>query len=157
DATSNDFDANWCDGLIFYGAGDFGTPGQANSLCPIVVQPGMCLDGTRPRNIVAPGPGDLVISEIMQDPTAVGDTDGEWFEVTLKKDVDLNEIELGAINSTSITKIGGTDCRRRTAGTRLLFAKNDDPTMNGGLTGIEDMFGFSLSNGAGSLQIVSGD
>ena len=30
---------------------------------------------------LAADPGDVVINEIMQNPSAVGDTDGEWFEL----------------------------------------------------------------------------
>ena len=44
-----------------FGAGDLGTPGAAN-------------------DCVAPAP-DLVINEIIQNPSAVFDSNGEWFEI----------------------------------------------------------------------------
>ncbi len=33
-ATDNDDGANWCEGQVAFGAGDFGTPGAANTACP---------------------------------------------------------------------------------------------------------------------------
>jgi len=44
-------------------------------------------DGTDPA---CPGVGDLVISEIMQNPDALLDEDGEWFEVTNTSGMDLD-------------------------------------------------------------------
>jgi hypothetical protein len=52
--------ANWCTATTVFGDGDLGTPGWANS----------CATGTR-----------MVISEIMQNPDAVSDFHGDWFEV----------------------------------------------------------------------------
>ena len=46
---------------------DTGTPGTANDTCSTVACPS--------------GGGELIITEIMQNPAAVGDNDGEWFEV----------------------------------------------------------------------------
>ena len=31
--------------------------------------------------VLAAGPGDIIVNEIMQNPDAVFDSDGEWFEV----------------------------------------------------------------------------
>jgi hypothetical protein len=153
DPTQNDDLANWCDATIAYGAGappDLGTPAAANSPCAIVIPAGMCLDGQTVRPIVSPALGDVVISEIMPDPSAVGDTTGEWFELTIAKDVDLNGLEIGTIAGTPLKTITGTNCRRRTNGTRVVFGKTGD---NGGLPALEDTFSFSLANSNSSLFV----
>lgn len=54
----------WCSGTASYN-GDLGTPGSANPDC------------VRP----ARDAGDLVITEIMYNPAALADAQGEWFEV----------------------------------------------------------------------------
>lgn len=153
DPTQNDDPANWCDATIAYGAGvppDLGTPAAANSPCPIVIPAGMCLDGQTVRPIVPPALGDVVISEIMPDPNAVGDATGEWFEVTVTKDVDLNGLEIGTTPGTPLKTVTDTNCRRRAAGARVVFGKTGD---NGGLPPLEDTFTFSLANGGGTLYV----
>jgi hypothetical protein len=58
DHTTNDaFRDAACDGSSAYGAGDLGTPGMANVMCPFVLPPGQCLDGGTPRAIVPPVAG----------------------------------------------------------------------------------------------------
>ena len=66
DSSSNDSASNWCTSGTVYGDGDFGTPGSANDGCSTVVDIGV---------------GDLVITEIMWDPTKVADFRGEWIEI----------------------------------------------------------------------------
>lgn len=58
--SDNSVGANWCTSTTVFGAGDLGTPGRANS----------CATGTR-----------VVVTEIMQNPNAVPDSRGDWFEV----------------------------------------------------------------------------
>jgi cysteine-rich repeat protein len=97
DPAFNDLGYAWCQGAIEYGSGGFGTPGAANQECPIcgdeVIGSGeQCDDGNFwsgdgcDENCQlegsAPGPGDLIVSEIMQNPAAVEDGVGEWFELT---------------------------------------------------------------------------
>jgi len=55
---------NWCvaENAWEGSAGDLGTPGQAND-CGVIE------------------PGDLIITEIMPNPAAVSDANGEWFEI----------------------------------------------------------------------------
>jgi hypothetical protein len=61
DSSDNDVGDNWCQSLNSYGDGDLGTPGTPNIHCPQT--------------------GDIVVTEIMQNPSAVSDSAGEWFEV----------------------------------------------------------------------------
>src|SRR5262249_54842081 len=145
-----------CPATQSYGAGDDGSPGAPNEACPIVVPAGKCLDGTTLRDLVVPQPGDLVISEIMPDPNAVADGAGEWFEVTVKKDVDVNGLEAGTTAGTPQMTISDTTCRRRAAGSRLVFAHGTDAGTNGGLPAPEATFTFGLANTGGSLFVGVG-
>jgi hypothetical protein len=161
DATANDDETKWCDGTTPYGAGDLGTPGAVNGECVILPPPGMCDDGTALRAIVNPGVGDVVITEVMPSPAAVGDADGEWFEVLAVADFDLNDLGLDRAGDAAapdfVTSIA---CLPVTAGTRLLFARNTDAGMNGGLPPVDAVFGFSLVTGSvatpGDVQVVIG-
>ncbi len=61
---------NWSTQTTVYGLGDKGTPGAANN------------GGTTPPPPPPPATtGDVVINEILADPRAVLDANGEWFEV----------------------------------------------------------------------------
>jgi hypothetical protein len=68
----NNVGANWCEAGTPYGDGDLGTPGAAND-CPIVVP-------------------EIVINEIIQNPSAVYDSAGEWFELynPTTSDIDID-------------------------------------------------------------------
>ncbi len=123
----------------------------------------ICNDGTTIRNIVPPDVGDLVITEVMPSPAKVSDTVGEWFEVRVMKDVDLNNLALDrAGDAAPPNVIRAYDCMRVTAGTTLVFAKNTMPAMNGGIATnlIYGTFTFSLISGTpvapGDIQLLWG-
>lgn len=152
---ANDDEANWCDAEEPYGDGDLGTPAAENLACG-GTPAGTCDDGGRIRDVVSPTAGDLVITEWMPNPDAVGDTDGEWFEVLVNADIDLNGLELGDDPKNPDTTISPTgDCIAVTAGTRVVFARNADMLTNGGIESAIEA-GFSLSNGGGALFIGIG-
>src|SRR5262249_51564383 len=145
DATADDDQASWCDATVSYGDGGKGTPGRANPTCPPVVPDGMCLDGNVLRATIPPKRGDLVIDEVTPNPRAVADTDGEWFEVAVQSDVDINGLQIGAAGAPLLT-LTDPHCLRRTAGSFMVFARNADPRTNGGLPAVEANFPFSLPN-----------
>jgi len=149
DAVANDDPSNWCDGKAEYDTGNKGTPGAANPRCGGGGT--TCDDGGTDRPIVFPALGDLVISEVMPDPSKAADDHGEWFELTVLRDVDLNGLEIGATPGNVRVTIEDPACRRRAAGSRLVFARADAD--NGGLPPLETTFGFGLSNGGGSLSV----
>ncbi|HVK84684.1 MAG TPA: hypothetical protein VM513_11285 [Kofleriaceae bacterium] len=164
DATTdlaNDDETNWCDGSAAYLGTDRGTPGAENAQCTTDPQPGTCLDDGTARAAVAPVAGDLVITEVMPSPNAVSDTTGEWFEVLVTRDVDLNGVGLDrAGDSTNPTVITTPDCLRVGAGSRIVFARSGDLALNGGLPPITHTFAFSLIAGSaatpGDVQLVYG-
>ena len=157
----NDVEANWCDGTPPYGAGDTGTPGAANAQCTGGPQLGTCIDGGVARATVEPVAGDLVITEVMPNPSAVSDTTGEWFEVLVTRDVDLNGVGLDRAGDTAgPVIISQPTCVRVTTGSRLVFAKSADSLANGGLPAITATFSFALIDGTlaapGDVQLVVG-
>jgi hypothetical protein len=161
-AAANDDEAVWCDGATPYGAGDLGTPGAVNAECTIAPPPGMCDDGGTLRPIVAPVAGDLVITELMPDPSAVGDTAGEWFEVVALADVDLNGLGLDrAADASAPEVIDQAACLPLAAGAFAVFARDADPAVNGGLPPVAATFSFALVAGSvatpGDVQLVAGD
>ncbi len=131
-AVANDLGANWCTATAPYGAGDLGTPGTANTSCA----------------------GDtLVISEVMQNPSAVFDSVGEWFEITnvSAAAIDLNgwtiadnDSDSHVITSSVVVAPGG----------RVVLGNNTDTGTNGGAT-VDYSYGgsFFLSNGADELVL----
>ena len=161
DVTTNDSEAAWCDGISAYGDGDLGTPAAANTSCGNVPMPDTCLDDGTARPRVPPLAGDLVITEVMPNPGVVSDTLGEWVEVLVTRDVDLNGVGLDrASDSASPIVITQPACVRVRAGTRLVFAKDADPTVNGGLPPVLATFSFALIDGTlaapGDVQLVLG-
>lgn len=103
---------NWCTATTVFGRGDLGTPGAPNS----------CAGGV-----------PLVISEVMQNPNAVSDANGEWFEIYNPNSsvVDLNGWTI---------KDEGTDSHVVTGSLVVpghgyaVVARSGDATGNGGLS-----------------------
>jgi len=115
----------------------------------------MDADTQKMRVVVSPGKGDLVISEVMAAPAAVSETDGEWFELYARKNVDLNGLLVRAGNSKAI--LSSTSCIGALANTYSLFARNGDSAMNGGLPPLTAESSVSLPDNASSLSIANGN
>ena len=153
----NDQPSSWCAPAGQYSAGNFGTPGRAND-CVTAASDGMCEDSGTARPVQTAVPGDLVITEVMANPVAVGDPDGEWFEVYASRDVDLNGLVAGRdpASAPELT-LEGAACLRVVAGTHIVFARNGNSATNGGISPVDHEFGFSLGNSRGDLYIGAGD
>jgi len=147
DASDNDNEDYWCDAVAAYGPGeDLGSPGADNPSCGIV-DPGKCIDGAAQRDKVEPQEGDLVLTEFMANPDAVDDAAGEWFEVYVGRDLDLNGLELGRMVADGVAlTIPEGECLRVTAGSHVLFARESNAAINGGLPAVDAVFDFSLNN-----------
>jgi len=138
-ALDNNVGANWCESVTPFGDGDLGTPGGAND-CLVVAPP-------------------LVINEIMQNPSAVGDSDGEWFEIhnPTGAAVDIDGWTIRDDGSdTHLIDNGGP--LLVPAGGYLVLGNNTDSSTNGGVT-VDYSYngGFFLSNGADELILEDGD
>ncbi len=150
DALFNDDTANWCEGdNSEFAAGGFGTPGQNNDCVPIAI--GRCSNGIAERDATVPQPGDLVITEVMANPTKASSALGEWFEVKALNSVDLNGLGLDRIGDTvARDAITSPECIHVAAGSYVVFSQTQDATRDGGLPS-----GYVLGTFSGTL--VSGD
>lgn len=156
DPQANDDDLVWCIGVEPYGDGDLGTPGADNPACGGIPS-GTCLDGGVERDLVVPQAGDLVITELMPDPAAVTDANGEWFEVLATAAVDLNGLQFGDDpGSPDGTLPASGDCIAVSAGDRVVVARTADEALNGGLPPAALPGTFSLTNGGGTLFVGIG-
>lgn len=135
-ALDNNAGENWCESPTPFGDGDLGTPGGAND-CPLP-------------------PPDLVINEIMNNPAAVSDSAGEWFEIfnPTAADVDIDgwTIRDDGSDNHVITNGGPLVI---SAGGFLVLGNNIDPATNGGAP-VDYSYGASwfLSNGADEVILV---
>ena len=101
--------------------------------------------------------GDLVISEIMNNPTAVSDSYGEWFEVynASDRDITLNGIKIVSGSDSHVVD-PGDEVLTVPAGERFVFGVSDEVGKNGGVDVGYDYDGITLGNESDDLSIVVG-
>jgi hypothetical protein len=99
-------------------------------------------------------PGDLVISEIMANPSSVRDTDGEWFELTNAsgRTVILNGLELVS-DGEDPHFVVSEDAIVVPNGARAVLALNGDQSTNGGVDAYYAYGSLRLSNESDSLMV----
>ncbi len=97
-------------------------------------------------------PGDLLISEVMSNPAAVSDSNGEWFEVynTRSEAIDLNGLIIRDLGSNHHA-ISNSETLLLPAYSYYVFARNDDSASNGGLLSDYVLSGFSLGNSSDAI------
>jgi uncharacterized Zn-binding protein involved in type VI secretion len=163
DALANDEAPRWCDAASTYEAEGYGTPGARNDDCEVVI-PGRCIDrsdGNAQRDTVPVAPGDLVITELLPDPTKVADALGEWIEVLVRRDVDLNGMSVDRVGDSSAPAVVAAEtCLRVTAGSYAILARSADAAFNGGLPRVDAILPLSLVSGSvaspGDVQLLAG-
>ena len=99
--------------------------------------------------------GDLVITEIMQNPNMVSDGTGEWFEIYNASAVEINLNGLTFADDGSDDFIVDVDVFVA-PGAYAVLALNGDPLVNGGLTADYDYNGMSLGNSDDEIVILDG-
>lgn len=105
--------------------------------------------------IPAPEVGDIIISEIMQNPSAVNDSDGEWVELynTTESPIDINGWYIkDQDNDTHLISSGGTLTIE--ANDYLVLGVNSDSATNGGVNVDYQYSDFTLGNSSDEFQIV---
>ena len=160
DSSSNDSASNWCTSGNVFGDGDFGTPGSANDGCSTVADIAV---------------GDLVITEIMWDPTKAADYRGEWIEIynasggslnlnglvinstgnsghTISNDVVVPADEQVLLNVRSSSAVnGGTNGDYTYNYAEVNFGKNDSVSLVAGSTTVDSVTytfsGYPVING----------
>ena len=152
-----------CSGLVSIGCDAPDQFGECSEECVGAFYCTMCGNGTCglgenacncPEDCA--GIGDIVINEVMQDPDAVADADGEWFEVynTTENDLDL----LGCVisdNDTDSHTIATSLVV--TAGGYAVLARNGSTTANGGLTPDYVYSSFILANDDDEIILTCND
>lgn len=102
------------------------------------------------------GPGDLVLSEILVDPQAVGDRSGEWFELANRTGfaVDLDGLEVGDGDREAFTVTGPLVVP---ALGHAVLGRVADSALNGGAA-VDYAYGsgLTLGNGADALVLSAG-
>jgi len=154
DAARNDDPGAWCEAASEYEPGQRGTPGAPNAACASTIPPGSCWDGHQVRALRVPGPGDLVINEFHAKPAAVSYQRGEWVELFVASDVDLNGLELGNSASALTKVVEDAACRSVRAGTYLVFIRNLDPMQNGGVENATGKLPFGLTDSGMTLVVA---
>lgn len=132
-AVDNNDGNNWCVSTSPYGDGDLGTPGAVNDACAVVATCNL-------------GVGDIIITELMRDPVAVGDNDGEWIEIYNpgSTDVDLEGVILKDAGTESHTIASSVIVP---AMSYVVLGRNGDVSMNGNVPLAYVYTGISLANG----------
>lgn len=144
--TENDSKDAWCAATEAWDGGDLGSPGAANPGCGLSGEP-VVLPVTEPEaEPRAPGSGDLVITELLADPAAVGDTAGEWVEIANLSGVPLDLSGL-SVADTGRNSARIPDSTVLAAGAYLVIGRSADAAANGGLPAVIVPDGlFTLTN-----------
>ena len=143
---------SWCLATSEYGAGDLGTPGLPNDPCGVDEPDPLCTTSGVARPIDTPRVGDLVITELMQDPSAVQDASGEWFEVCATRGVDLNGLEIGK-DGEVVDVLVDEGCLRVESGACVVFGRLLDQSANGGVP-VDFQSTVPLINRTGNLFLA---
>jgi len=106
--------------------------------------------------IRAPASGELLISEIMANPSAVSDTVGEWFELfnPTADSLILNDLILSD-NGSNSHQINAADNLLINSGQYFVLARNSDFSINGGVIADYVYSGFTLGNTSDAIIISS--
>ncbi|NNF10268.1 MAG: ExeM/NucH family extracellular endonuclease, partial [Acidimicrobiia bacterium] len=99
-----------------------------------------------------PVPGDLVITEVIQNPGAVSDANGEWFEIknVSGTDIDIDGWTISDAGTDSHT-IGGALVVP--AGGYVVLGRNANTSTNGGVGVDYEYSSFFLGNGADEVVL----
>ncbi len=102
-------------------------------------------------------PGDLIISEVMANPVAVSDTNGEWFEIhnLTGNSLDLNGITLSDSGS-NLHVVDFAGPLILSPHDYLVFGRGGDVSSNGGYAADYVYSGFTLSNSLDEIILSAG-
>ncbi len=146
----NDFDADG-DGFesdAYSGDDCDDTSASINSSATDTAQNGIdedCDGSDAPYTVTDLSTGDLIVTEIMYDPSAVTDANGEWFEL---KNVSGGQVDLDGLyvyddGGSAFTVSGELIVEDEGY---VVFGINDDSTANGGITVDYQYSSWSLAN-----------
>jgi len=138
---------------LFIVDGFAGAGGPSTGTATVRVTPGACGAADGPRG---PAPGELVITELLPDPSAVTDANGEWFELYNNSDdpLDLEGVLFAEVDGGNDFVIEGTLIVEPRG--YLVLGKSADVATNGGVE-LDYAYGgdMALGNGADDVQITN--
>jgi len=102
-------------------------------------------------------PVEIIITEIMQNPNAVFDSDGEWFEIhnPTESDIDINGWTIADLDSDSHVIDNGGPLLVPAEG-YLVLGNNADMATNGGVNVGYQYSGIALANGGDEVVLFDG-
>ena len=115
---------------------------------------GRCVAGACGGGAPPPAAGEIVITEILYDPHgALAESTAEWFELRNITDGrrSLDGCSVGDGNASTVV-VGLV----MEAGAYAVFARSNDPALNGGLEP-DALFDFGLANGGDTLRVRCND
>ncbi|HHH29333.1 MAG TPA: lamin tail domain-containing protein [Polyangiaceae bacterium] len=124
---------------------------------------GLCIDGAVQlcgacTMVGAVQPGDLIITEIMNNPSAVTDANGEWFEIfnDAPYAIDLQGLDINhtANNPAAVHTIAQSVVVA--SGGYVVLGNNSNSSTNGGVVVDYQYSGVTLNNTTDYLAIVDG-
>jgi hypothetical protein len=101
--------------------------------------------------------GDLVISEVMNNPQVVADPQGEWFELVNVSGRELLLVGLTLATESSSLQLGGQGPLPLPPGGVAVFGVSADEDLNGGVPVDHVSGSLGLCNEHGSLSVLAGD
>lgn len=110
-------------------------------------------------SVVCANPGDIIITEVMQNPSVVNDADGEWFEIYNTTSSDINMQGWSITDETNVTTEAFVISSLIVpANGYAVLGISANTTTNGGVTvNYEYPSNFSLGNGTDGIIISCSD
>ena len=139
----------WClaDEEDVYGTGGRGTPGEANPACPPPFE-GLTIAALRP--------GDLVLTEVMQNPLATDDDFGEWIEIYVAAEAPVDLAGLVIENDEGDAFELGPGAVADPGAYVVIGAFADRKDNGGAPVDVEWRWGFGLANSGDTVRLLAG-
>jgi hypothetical protein len=137
-----------------YASSNVGSPGDANPMCDRPLLEGECVDDGVARAINSPLVGEAFIGEWMPNPEAVENREGEWVEVRFERAVDLNGVTLADLTGESVFQ--SEACVGVAAGAHVVFAREANAALNGGIDVVTYPLSISLNNRDETIELSVG-
>lgn len=112
----------------------------------------LCTFIQSPISLGMPIKGDLLITEVMANPSQVTDGNGEWFEIinTSSAAIDLNGLVVKDRASNHFT-VNASSPLFIDSGAYFVFGRNGEQTANGGYKADYDYGNFTLGNSSDAI------
>ncbi len=106
-----------------------------------------------------PSPYNIVVTEVMVNPSAVSDSYGEWFEIYNNDtmSINLSGWQIADSDNDLHTISPPQDQLFISAGEYMVYGRNDDSSINGGYSVDYEYSSFQLSNSDDEIKIIDGD